>query len=77
MKFGSEHFAGEQMACGTSHREARVFRSIDGAAEPGAARSRLNSTIASAKTHQWRLAVLYLDLDNFKRVNDTWSCGRR
>ena len=34
-------------------------------------RSRLNSALASAKQQQRMLAVLYLDLDNFKRVNDT------
>jgi diguanylate cyclase len=34
-------------------------------------RNRLTSALASAKQHQRMLAVLYLDLDNFKRVNDT------
>jgi diguanylate cyclase (GGDEF)-like protein len=33
--------------------------------------NRLSSALASAKQHQRMLAVLYLDLDNFKRVNDT------
>ena len=34
-------------------------------------RNRLNSALAAAKQQQRMLAVLYLDLDNFKRVNDT------
>jgi diguanylate cyclase (GGDEF)-like protein len=34
-------------------------------------RNRLGSAIASARQHGRMLAVLYLDLDNFKRVNDT------
>jgi len=31
----------------------------------------LSSALAAAKQHKRSLAVLYLDLDNFKRVNDT------
>jgi len=34
-------------------------------------RNRLAGALASAKQHRRMLAVLYLDLDNFKRVNDT------
>jgi diguanylate cyclase (GGDEF)-like protein len=34
-------------------------------------RSRLSSALALAKQQERMLAVLYLDLDNFKRVNDT------
>jgi diguanylate cyclase (GGDEF)-like protein len=33
--------------------------------------NRLNGALAAAKQNQRMLAVLYLDLDNFKRVNDT------
>src|ERR1700693_42181 len=53
------------MARGTSHREIGVFRCLDGTAE------QRTGALASAKQHQRMLAVLYLDLDNFKRVNDT------
>src|ERR1019366_2569026 len=35
------------------------------------ARSRLSSALAAAQQHKRMMAVLYLDLDNFKRVNDT------
>jgi diguanylate cyclase len=34
-------------------------------------RNRLGSALATAKSQHRMLAVLYLDLDNFKRVNDT------
>ena len=34
-------------------------------------KDRLNQALASAKQHKRLMAVLFLDLDNFKRVNDT------
>jgi diguanylate cyclase (GGDEF)-like protein len=55
------------------HRIVKLayFDSLTGLPNREQARSRLNSAIASAKMHHRNLAVLYLDLDNFKRVNDT------
>ncbi|HET7062691.1 MAG TPA: GGDEF domain-containing protein [Rudaea sp.] len=32
---------------------------------------RLESAIATARRHETRIAVLFIDLDNFKRINDT------
>ena len=32
---------------------------------------RLENALEQARRHQWRLAVMFLDLDGFKRVNDT------
>ena len=57
----------------SEHRIVRLayFDALTGLPNREQLRNRLNSTLASAKQHQRMLAVLYLDLDNFKRVNDT------
>jgi diguanylate cyclase (GGDEF)-like protein len=47
------------------------FDALTGLPNREQSRSRLSSALASATKHQRVLAVLYLDLDNFKRVNDT------
>ena len=55
------------------HRIVKLayFDPLTGLPNREQSRSRLGSAIAAAKAHQRMLAVLYLDLDNFKRVNDT------
>jgi diguanylate cyclase (GGDEF)-like protein len=57
----------------SEHRIVRLayFDALTGLPNREQLRNRLNSTLTSAKQHQRMLAVLYLDLDNFKRVNDT------
>ena len=57
----------------SEHRIVKLayFDALTGLPNREQCRSRLNSALASAKTHEQMLAVLYLDLDNFKRVNDT------
>ena len=47
------------------------FDSLTGLPNREQSRNRLVGAIASAKERKRTLAVLYLDLDNFKRVNDT------
>lgn len=47
------------------------FDALTGLPNREQSQNRLSSALASAKQHQRMLAVLYLDLDNFKRVNDT------
>jgi diguanylate cyclase len=47
------------------------FDALTGLPNREQSRNRLVSAIESAKQHERMLAVLYLDLDNFKRVNDT------
>jgi diguanylate cyclase (GGDEF)-like protein len=55
------------------HRIVKLayFDALTGLPNREQSRNRLNSALSSAKQHQRMLAVLYLDLDNFKRVNDT------
>ena len=47
------------------------FDTLTGLPNREQSRTRLESALAAARDHQRTLAVLYLDLDNFKRVNDT------
>ncbi len=55
------------------HRIVKLayFDPLTGLPNREQARSRLNSAIAGANVHHRNMALLYLDLDNFKRVNDT------
>jgi diguanylate cyclase (GGDEF)-like protein len=57
----------------SEHRIVKLayFDALTGLPNREQSRNRLNSALASAKQHERMLAVLYLDLDNFKRVNDT------
>jgi diguanylate cyclase len=57
----------------SEHRIVKLayFDALTGLPNREQSRNRLSSALASAKQHQRMLAVLYLDLDNFKRVNDT------
>ena len=55
------------------HRIVRLayFDTLTGLPNREQSRNRLTSAVEAAKRHDRILAVLYLDLDNFKRVNDT------
>ena len=55
------------------HRIVKLayFDALTGLPNREQSRTRLNSSLALAKANSSMLAVLYLDLDNFKRVNDT------
>jgi diguanylate cyclase len=57
----------------SEHRIVKLayFDALTGLPNREQLRNRLSSALASAKQRQRMLAVLYLDLDNFKRVNDT------
>jgi len=57
----------------SEHRIVKLayFDALTGLPNREQLRNRLNSALAAAKQQQRMLAVLYLDLDNFKRVNDT------
>jgi diguanylate cyclase (GGDEF)-like protein len=47
------------------------FDSLTGLPNREQLRERLGQAIAHAQRHQRKLAVLFIDLDNFKRINDT------
>src|SRR6202021_1947409 len=55
------------------HRIVKLayFDALTGLPNREQSRSRLASALISARQHERLVAVLYLDLDNFKRVNDT------
>jgi diguanylate cyclase (GGDEF)-like protein len=55
------------------HRIVKLayFDALTGLPNREQSRNRLSSALTAAQRHQRMLAVLYLDLDNFKRVNDT------
>jgi diguanylate cyclase len=57
----------------SEHRIVKLayFDALTGLPNREQLRNRLSSALAVAKPHRRSLAVLYLDLDNFKRVNDT------
>ncbi len=57
----------------SEHRIVKLayFDALTGLPNREQSRNSLKSALTSAKQHQRMLAVLYLDLDNFKRVNDT------
>src|SRR3984957_17280162 len=57
----------------SEHRIVKLayFDALTGLPNREQSRNRLSSSLAAAKQHRRMLAVLYLDLDNFKRVNDT------
>ena len=55
------------------HRIVKLayFDALTGLPNREQSRTRLASALTAAEKHKRMLAVLYLDLDNFKRVNDT------
>src|SRR6202046_5409726 len=57
----------------SEHRIVKLayFDALTGLPNREQLHNRLSSALVSAKQRQRMLAVLYLDLDNFKRVNDT------
>jgi diguanylate cyclase (GGDEF)-like protein len=54
-------------------RNAALHDHLTGLPNRALFRDRLEHGIAQAKRHQWTLAVLFVDLDNFKSINDTYG----
>ena len=52
-------------------RQLAYFDSLTGLANRELVREHMSKALALAKRHARRLAVFFIDLDNFKRINDT------
>jgi diguanylate cyclase (GGDEF)-like protein len=54
-------------------RNASLHDNLTGLPNRVLFKDRLEHGIAQAKRHQWILAVMFVDLDNFKSINDTYG----
>lgn len=54
-------------------RNAALHDSLTGLPNRVLFRDRLQHEIAQATRHRWILAVMFIDLDNFKTINDTYG----
>ena len=54
-------------------RKASLHDNLTGLPNRTLFKDRLEHGIAQAKRHQWILAVMFVDLDNFKSINDTYG----
>ena len=54
-------------------RHASFHDSLTGLANRALANDRLAHGLAQAKRHGWHLALMFIDLDNFKKINDTYG----
>lgn len=54
-------------------RQRSLHDSTTGLPNRGLFETRLEQAISMAKRHRWSLAVLFLDLDRFKHINDTYG----
>src|ERR1700730_16100866 len=53
-------------------RNAALHDNLTGLPNRTLFKDRLEHGIAQAKRHRWILAVMFVDLDNFKSINDTY-----
>lgn len=54
-------------------RHASFHDSLTGLPNRALANNRLEHGLAQAKRHGWHLAVMFIDLDDFKKINDTYG----
>jgi diguanylate cyclase (GGDEF)-like protein len=54
-------------------RHAALHDQLTGLPNRALFKDRLEHALAHAKRHQWILAVMFVDLDNFKSINDTYG----
>jgi diguanylate cyclase len=58
---------------GESSRNAALHDNLTGLPNRVLFQNRLEHGIAQAKRHRWILAVMFVDLDDFKSINDTYG----
>jgi diguanylate cyclase (GGDEF)-like protein/PAS domain S-box-containing protein len=68
---GSVQDVTERMQAAEQMRHLAYHDGLTGLANRNAFMERLNETLQIARRHKRKVALLFLDLDNFKRVNDT------
>jgi diguanylate cyclase (GGDEF)-like protein len=54
-------------------RRLALHDAVTGLANRSLFNDRLSHALAQAQRHRWRLAVMFIDLDDFKNVNDTYG----
>lgn len=72
-----EELVQSQEALAVSREQAKRARheslhdEVTGLPNAALFRDRLKSALAQARRHAWRIAVMFIDLDGFKEINDT------
>ncbi len=61
----------ESQAEGRRSRHSALHDAVTGLPNITLFEDRLRNALAQAERHSWRLAVMFIDLDEFKNVNDT------
>ena len=67
----SETALSESQAEGRRSRRSALHDAVTGLPNLTLFNDRLRNALAQAERHSWRLAVMFIDLDEFKSVNDT------
>ena len=71
------HLLEHQFAAATEQKEAALFAAfhdvLSGLPNRALFMDRLAHGLAQAKRHGWTLAVMFIDLDKFKSINDTYG----
>jgi diguanylate cyclase len=67
----SDRALSESQARERTSRHSALHDAVTGLPNLTLFKDRLRNGLAQAKRHNWRLAVMFMDLDEFKSVNDT------